>query len=783
MAEDIVIRIQAQDNASEAFRRAGEQLGLLGDQADNTKRKAASLTSGLSSLSSGSAQLVGGFSVLGNGFGGLVAGMTSIQAGAANIRTGFSAISGSASALAVGLGVGLVGAATALGAAVFSTVSRTAELGDKLRDMSLQSGVSVESLSTLKFAAEQSNIGLEDLNSGLRFLSRNAVEAADGTGEQARAFRDLGVGVTDASGHMRSADAIMLDVADGLRSLASDTDRSALAVQIFGRSGTQLLPFLREGSAGIQEMQQRAKELGLEMSTDTANAADAFGDSLDELKAVFGSVSQRIGSALLPMFAAIIRALVDVATSVGDTGVILKEFGLIAFEPLRQGFAIAIDYIREGIVTVINFLGTRIETGINAIIGTFNEFGQAVGVTVDTIDFTPLTVDAPQTMSARWDESKRRVTEGFDNIQAASDRIASRFENNPLGVISVEQGTRQIARTIENDLIPRVGSLDLMMGTLDDDVSDLSEEFKMLDRTVRETVIEFPMPPPPPPNQFMVYVRNFGQAFTDPAGKDVIQTALINAFTDISQGGSFTNAIAAVGVAIGTAIGGPLGGAIAGLVTQAISSIGRNIFGESDAERAAAREAASARQTGQSQTGAAIVELHRIVSARLISRGALQALGRTAGWPAAAAAINGNDEFASLRPYGEAIKLMMALDPQDPRYRASEEQLRRAGYIISAQHGLWDVPGPEFQAVPATLHGGEMVVPARQAEAIRSGRDLAGGVTVNFYLQSASDREMVQMIRSQLPMIEQAVSDGIRRGARFGTQEFDSRMIRSTLQS
>ena len=880
MAEEITIRIGAQDNASEAFRRAGEQLGLLGQKADETKTKAASLTSSLGSLSGGTAQLVGGFSVLGNGFGGLISGMTSIQAGARNIVTGFEGLRGSASGLAIGLGVGLVGAATALGASVYSAVTRAAELGDQLRDMSLQSGVSVESLSTLRFAAEQSNIGLGDLNTGLRFLSRNAVEAADGTGAQAEAFKNLGVKVTNAAGNMRSADAIMMDVADGLKSLASDTDRSALAMQVFGRSGTQLLPFLREGSAGIQEMQQRAKDLGLEMSTDSANAADAFGDSLDELKEVFGSVGQRIGVVLLPAFVLIIRGLVDVATSVGDTATILAEFGGIAFEPLRQGFAIVIDYIRAGVIGVVNFLGINVTAGINALIRTFNSFGEKVGITIDTIDFTPLTAEAPQEMSDRWDESKRRVTEGFSNIQAAGERIANRFANNPLGVDTVEQGTRQIARAVETELTPKVETLKIKVDAVDDSISELA---KTLDKPL--PLLEFPIPPPPPPNMFIDHVRSLGRAFTEPAGKDVIQTAMVNAFTNIAEGGSWKDSIAAVGVAIGASVGGPVGAAIAGFVTRGLfagstyagktykgiageavqavelGGIGKLVSPELTGQQRRYRGAVlrGGERTGRIAINAFADELiaeipsltygeAQILSQAMLEgriygadgqalnqiiRGALIRESITAGRisefrasisSAAVAILEGGAEgsvaprttnlppviesggvtggktlsLSGLASAARSGQLSTTLEAQGIAIgsglfnnvlgllqgdSAARSYLTSQGYTISAQGGLFRVPGGESQPIPAILHGGEMVIPARQAEAVRSGRDLAGGVTVNFYLQSASDREMVQMIRSQLPMIEQAVSQGIQKGSRFGLQEFDSRMIRTTLQS
>jgi len=83
--------------------------------------------------------------------------------------------------------------------------------------------------------------------------------------------------------------------------------------------------------------------------------------------------------------------------------------------------------------------------------------------------------------------------------------------------------------------------------------------------------------------------------------------------------------------------------------------------------------------------------------------------------------------------------------------------------------------------VPAIVHGGEMILNARDAAAVRSGA--GGGVTVVFNLSSASDREMVQMLRSQIPMIERAVGDAIAKTARFGTRQFDERLIRTQLQS
>ena len=137
-----------------------------------------------------------------------------------------------------------------------------------------------------------------------------------------------------------------------------------------------------------------------------------------------------------------------------------------------------------------------------------------------------------------------------------------------------------------------------------------------------------------------------------------------------------------------------------------------------------------------------------------------------------------NDIFTDLVPVGINMRnLIFGVGTAE-----DDAAFQGIGYQVVAQRGINRVPGPPSMPVPALVHGGEMILNASDAASVRAG-GFGGGVTVNFNLSSASDREMVQMLRAQLPMITSAVSDGIRRGAHFGTEKFDERMIRTTLQS
>lgn len=190
--------------------------------------------------------------------------------------------------------LGLVGVG-GFGALINEVTKTTDEIGK----LSQSTGIATETLSTLRFVASQSGTSLDTIVSSLTRLTRNMDSARRGTGEAAEAFDLLDINVTDAAGNLRDSEDVLLDIADSFAQLEDGAQKSALAVQLFGRQGTELIPFLNQGRDGIEALQQRARELGLEISTDTALAAAEFQDNLDELQSsVRGLAESIIGDAL-----------------------------------------------------------------------------------------------------------------------------------------------------------------------------------------------------------------------------------------------------------------------------------------------------------------------------------------------------------------------------------------------------------------------------------------------------------------------------------------------------
>ncbi len=201
-----------------------------------------------------------------------------------------------------GLGFAAVAAAaTTAGVALGVAVKGAIDNADQMGEMAQRVGLSVEALTSLGYAAKLSGSGTESLATSVQKLSQNMLAVAQGsTGPVASAFKALGISVQEADGSLRASDAVLLDVADKFARMEDGATKTALAVQLFGRSGAELIPFLNQGSAGISALTAEADRLGITISGSTANAAGNFNDTLDRMQATFQGVVNQVAGAVLP---------------------------------------------------------------------------------------------------------------------------------------------------------------------------------------------------------------------------------------------------------------------------------------------------------------------------------------------------------------------------------------------------------------------------------------------------------------------------------------------------
>ena len=198
-------------------------------------------------------------------------------------------------------GAAIVGGASAAVGGLLALTNKTAEYAGEIDKLSERTGINREELQRWKYAAAQSGGDIGKLEVGIKKLSDVMDDAMNGNKKAAEAFQKLGISLTDANGKARSTEAVFEDVMKTLADMEQGAERNALGNDILGKSYTELLPLLNAGSEGIQELKNRADELGIVMSEDAVKANVTFGDTLQDIKESFGGIVRGLTDSFLPM--------------------------------------------------------------------------------------------------------------------------------------------------------------------------------------------------------------------------------------------------------------------------------------------------------------------------------------------------------------------------------------------------------------------------------------------------------------------------------------------------
>lgn len=223
----------------------------------------------------------------------------------------FKAMEASAKRAGTVIGGLIAAGATAAATAIAASTVAAINYADELDEMSQKLQISAEQLSKWGYAAKLSGTDLDGLSRGLALLSKNVAAAADSNSRQARLFDALGISIKDAEGNLRAVEELLPEIADRFRQLNNPTTETALAMQLFGKSGAELLEFLNRGGDGIDALGQELSDLGGVISNETAAASAEFKDNLDKLKASSVGFGAQVASGLLPAMNDLVSAFSD----------------------------------------------------------------------------------------------------------------------------------------------------------------------------------------------------------------------------------------------------------------------------------------------------------------------------------------------------------------------------------------------------------------------------------------------------------------------------------------
>lgn len=255
-----------------------------------------------------------------------------------------------------GISAGVTTALSALSGFI-GGINDTIESIGALNDAANSLGIAVEVFQGLAHAAGLSGVGVEGLTQGLTKMTQIMGQALDGSASAISAFAAIGITVADLQG--KSPEEVLMLVADGLAAIDNPAQRTAAAMEIFGKSGARLLPFLSAGSAGIRDLQEEAAALGLVLSADAVANIDALGDELDKLKGTakgaFNILTASLAPALIDIAKALIEGWKEVKPAIDSAAIALGDL-FMSFGPIVTSIFGAL----KEFMPVIQFFATSI---------------------------------------------------------------------------------------------------------------------------------------------------------------------------------------------------------------------------------------------------------------------------------------------------------------------------------------------------------------------------------------------------------------------------------------
>lgn len=260
--------------------------------------------------------------------------------------------------LGLGATLGITGAALNMFFQGFADA--TGAIGDTAE----RTGISRERFQELSFAAKLSGSSAETLGGALQKMQINIGAATAGSKELSQMFKGLGINIKDSSGKLKSSDALFDTFVDRISKIKDPSLQAQAAVKIFGKSATELLPLIRGGSAGLKEMSDEARRLGVVISDSAVREGEDFGDTLDTIHAALGGVSNSIGSSLVPQLNILGKRLIET---------------IVKYRPQIEAFATAFaENLPGNIERVTGFLGDLYD-GVQPVIEIFSSLSETFG--------------------------------------------------------------------------------------------------------------------------------------------------------------------------------------------------------------------------------------------------------------------------------------------------------------------------------------------------------------------------------------------------------------------
>jgi len=361
--------------------------------------------------------------------------------------------------------------------AVESFVEKNVQAMTEIERTATALGITTDKVQELQFASKALGMESDELLSMMGKLQVSQQEASRGSGQQAKAFQDLGVHIHDAQGKMKGADELFLDVADGIKNTKDASKAAAIATELFGRSGRRLLPFLKEGREGAEKLAATFHEIGGGFSEDTIKQAKETELQMAKLDQVFKVIKNTILKNLLPPFTALVSGIGKMVLAFNELtkNSYIVQAALIVLGEVAAEFAIAMVVANAPLILMAAAIAALILV-VDDVITMFEGGESVIGDVIDKLFGKDAHLETVKELKEIWHSVSAAIKESVDWLVEHKNQLASIAKYIP--VFALIRGGAALSKTVQDKLDEvRQSSLPKALGP-EDRVRQLAQEGK-----------------------------------------------------------------------------------------------------------------------------------------------------------------------------------------------------------------------------------------------------------------------------------------------------------------
>lgn len=273
-------------------------------------------------------------------------------------------------------GAGIAAGAGVGGAALFGMAKKVAGTGDRIDKLSQKIGLSRTGFQEWEYILSQNGASIEVLQGGMKKLNKTLDDAKSGSASAAESFSRVGLSIDDIQ-NMNPEQAFEATV-KALQAMPEGAEKAALANELLGRSGSELMPLLNGSAESVEELKKQAHDMGIVLSDDAVAASAKFTDTMDNVKRTLGAITAKIGVSVMPIMQKALDWVMDHMPEI--QAVMSTVFGAIkiAVETVVNVFSTYLmpvfEYAYNWIVTNWDTIRATFETVFNAVISIVDGF-------------------------------------------------------------------------------------------------------------------------------------------------------------------------------------------------------------------------------------------------------------------------------------------------------------------------------------------------------------------------------------------------------------------------